>query len=463
VALSDRPVPLLASPDPRWPAAFARIVADGGIAAPLSPAYPPLELGWFVEDLDADVIVVSDDLAPLARPLAAGRRLVRLGEAAAGDPPPPWAGRASDPALILYTSGTTGRPKGAVITRGNLEVQTRVLASAWALAGADRVLHALPLHHLHGLVVAMLAPLRAGARMSFLPRFEAGRVIEALASGTTVWMAVPTMYHRLRKLAERDPAAARRLADAAAGLRLATSGSAPLPIGLGSWWATLHGALPLERYGMTEIGIALANPLERARRRSGSVGLALPTVEIKIRDGDGGGDGDPDGNRDGPGELLVRGPSVFAGYWSRPARAGLPATDPDGWFATGDRAERAPDGHVKLLGRISTDILKCAGYKISALEIEVALREHPAVDDVAVVGLPDAALGDRVIAAVVVRHGAEASGEVLREFCRERLAAYKVPRAFELVDALPRNPLGKILKPALVRALSRPGQGGAGE
>jgi len=446
MALSDRPVPILATAGPGWLDGFAAVVAGGGVALPLSAAYPPAELGWFADDVGADTVVLSDDLVEHGAVLAQGRRVVRLGELAGGPGGDPLAGPAEQPALILYTSGTTGKPKGVVLSRGNLIAQTDVLARAWGIGPADRMVHALPLHHLHGLVVALLAPHRAGARVHLLPRFDAARAIDALeAEKATLWMAVPTMYHRLRELSERDPSAARALRGAAGRLRLATSGSAALPVGLAAWWRGLHGAIPLERYGMTEIGIALSNPLDPAGRRAGSVGRPLPTVDIRLVGDDGG------ESAAGPGELWVRGPSVFRAYWQRPdATASAFVGD---WFRTGDLAVRDPDGAVRLLGRASVDILKSAGYKISALEIEEVLREHPDVAEVAVVGLPDEALGDRVVAAVIARPGAAPGPDAIHAFGRARLPSYKAPREVVLVDDFPRTPLGKVQKAALVRLL----------
>jgi malonyl-CoA/methylmalonyl-CoA synthetase len=450
--LSDRPVPILASAGPAWLDGFAAIVADGGVAVPLSPAYPPAELVWFADDLGADTVVVSDDLAGHGAELARGRRVVRLAELTgpgrtAADP---LSGPPEQAALILYTSGTTGRPKGAVLSRGNLVAQTGALAAAWGIGPGDRMVHALPLHHLHGLVVALLTAHRAGARVHFLPRFDAAGVVLALeAERATLWMAVPTMYHRLRELTERDASAAAALRRAAERLRLATSGSAALPAGLAEWWRGLHGAIPLERYGMTEIGIALSNPLDRQSRRAGSVGWPLPSVDIRLVGEDG---------RDvaaEPGELWVRGPSVFGRYWQRPeATAGAFEGD---WFRTGDLAQQAFDGCVRLLGRASVDILKSAGFKISALEIEEVLRDHPSVAEVAVIGAPDEALGERVVAVVIARAGAAPSSDELQAFARARLPGYKAPRQFILVDEFPRTPLGKVQKAELLRSLAARG------
>jgi malonyl-CoA/methylmalonyl-CoA synthetase len=283
-----------------------------------------------------------------------------------------------------------------------------------------------------------------------LPRFDPHRVWEEIARGdVTVWMAVPTMYQRLLEAFDAaDPATQARWSKGARALRLATSGSAALPVTLAARWSAIAGAVPLERFGMTEIGVGMSNPLDVAGRRPGSVGPALPTVESRIVDESG---------RDldaGPGELLIRGPSVFPGYFRRDEATRAAFTD-DGWFKTGDVAERTPDGYVRLLGRTSVDILKSGGYKLSALEIEEVLRESPAVAEVAVVGLPDETWGDRVVAVVVPRpgHAASFSPDALRAWAKERLAPYKVPREVRVVSALPRNALGKVVKPDLVKSL----------
>ncbi len=421
-------VVLLAEQDAGWVASFLGILLAGGVVLPVSPAYPPSELEWFAADAGAAVAIVGEVHGAIAGRLAAGRRVFTPAELFAAQPAAPVpASASSDDAVLVYTSGTTGRPKGARLTHTGLTAQVDMLGAAWQITGADRLLHALPLHHVHGLSVALLSTLLQGASVRMLPRFDAERVAAELA-GATRWMAVPAMYHRLR---ERDDP---RLRVAAPALRLATSGSAALPASLAAWWRELAGAIPLERYGMTEIGIVAGNPLEPERRRPGSVGLPLPGVELRL---------------DEHGELSVRAPTIFAGYHGRPC----PELDEEGWFRTGDVAERDGEGYLRLLGRTSVDILKSGGYKISALEIEEALRAHPAVADAAVVGVPDEAWGERIVAAVVLRGPLEA--DELRAFARARLAAYKVPREVVFVDdgELPRNPMGKIVKPELRRRL----------
>jgi len=361
-----------------------------------------------------------------------------------------------DPALQIYTSGTTGKPKGAVLTHGNLGAQQRLLGEAWGMREDDVLLHCLPLHHVHGLSIALLNVLGAGGCARMLA-YEATRVWEALGE-STVFMAVPTIYAKL--LAAYDAADAQtraRWGSHARTLRLATSGSAALPVGLAARWRELTGVIPLERFGMTEIGVALSNPLH-GERRAGSVGLPLPTVEVRVVD--------EAGREAQTGELWVRGPSVFPGYHRREEATQQAFAVLDGvrYFRTGDTVVREPDGYVRILGRTSVDILKSGGYKLSALELEELLREHPAVGEVAVVGVPDEVWGDRVVACVVPRAGQEAqcSEEVLRAFAKERVAAYKVPKQVVLLQELPRNAMGKVVKPELVRTVPSPAGRGSG-
>jgi len=451
-SLEGRRVAILLPPGAAWVEAFLGIVAGGGVAVPLSPLYPPAELSWFAADAGADTAIVAAELDERASLLAAGRRILRPEDLLAASPSEPAAIAAiapTDTALLLYTSGTTGKPKGARITHENLAVQGELLRAAWGYRDDDALLHALPLHHLHGLGISLLTTLLAGARARMLPRFEARRVWEALAGGgITVWMAVPTMYQKLLEAFDAEgPATQARWAAGARGLRLATSGSAALPVTLAARWRALSGAIPLERFGMTEIGVGMSNPLDPEARRAGSVGPALPTVSARIVD-DAGADLEA-----GPGELYIRGPSVFPGYWQR--EDATAAAFADGWFKTGDVAERTPDGYVRLLGRTSVDILKSGGYKLSALEIEEALRDHDAIAEIAVVGVPDETWGDRVVAVVVPVSGrdVECSEELLRAWARERLAVYKVPRQVIVVASLPRNALGKVVKPELMKAI----------
>jgi malonyl-CoA/methylmalonyl-CoA synthetase len=454
--LAGARVAILAQQDADWVATLLGIWLAGGVAVPLSPAYPSAELAWFGADADVDAVVLSPEHGPLAAALSAGRRCLTsdAGRAAAASPhraprtlaPAPLG--ETDIAVILYTSGTTGRPKGAPLGFDHLGACADRLRDAWGLGADDVLLHTLPLHHLHGLSIALLATLASGGAVHMLRRFDAAAVVAALGSGAaTTFMAVPTMYMKLREHVGGD---AKALAARIRRPRLCTSGSAALPVTLAGFWADATGEIPLERFGMTEIGVGASNPLAPAARRAGSVGLPLPAVELRLVDESG-----HDLDR-GPAELWVRGPQVFRGYWRRD-EATAAAFAPGGWFKTGDVAERSADGFVRLLGRTSQDILKSGGYKLSALEIEEALREHPDVAEVAVVGLPDETWGERVVAALVLRPGASpsaTSAAALSAFARDRLASYKAPREFVVVGELPKNAMGKVMKAELRRELA---------
>jgi malonyl-CoA/methylmalonyl-CoA synthetase len=457
-SLDGRRIALLAEPGAAWVEAFLGILLAGGVAVPLSPLYPPSELAWFAVDAGADTVILSTALAPCAQELVQGRRVLTTKALADAPEPAGHARRAPEAvaaiapdatALLLYTSGTTGKPKGAMLTHANLAIQTELLRDAWRIGETDALLHALPLHHLHGLGISLLTALLAGARARMLPRFDARRVWDEIEHRRcSVWMAVPTMYQKLLDLFDaQDEDTRARWAAGAAALRLATSGSAALPVTVAARWEAITSAIPLERFGMTEIGVGMSNPLDPPRRRRGSVGFPLPSVMWRILD-DAGLD-----TETGPGELLIRGPSVFAGYFGRDEATADSFTE--GWFRTGDIAERSADGYLRLLGRTSVDILKSGGYKLSALEIEETLRDNPAVAEVAVIGLPDDTWGDRVVAIVVPAPGcADACApDVLRAWAKARLVAYKVPREILLTSALPRNPMGKVVKPELRRAV----------
>ena len=439
--MREKRVAILVTPGAAFVASLAGAWLAGACAVILSPLHPAPETAYFLEDSHAAAILVSADLAaslaqenarPKIDPASCAPR-----EIDAGRMPP----KESD-ALQLYTSGTTGKPKGAVLTHANLDANTRVLEEAWGITKDDLLLHVLPLHHTHGLVVALLTMLRAGGRVRMLGAFDARRVWNELEKAT-VFMAVPTIYAKL--MAAFDAASVDTQETwmyHARTLRLATSGSAALPVSLANRWRQIRGDIPLERYGMTEIGMALSNPLH-GERKPGYVGRPLPTVETKIVEG----------------ELWVRGPSVFRGYFEREdaTRASFAAADDGGapWFMTGDTVEQDAGGAFKILGRTSIDILKSGGYKLSALEIEETLRGIDAVAEVAVVGVPDEEWGDRVTACVVAKPGreAECDAEKVREFCKKLLAVYKVPKDVVLVSALPRNAMGKVVKPELVKAL----------
>jgi malonyl-CoA/methylmalonyl-CoA synthetase len=331
-----------------------------------------------------------------------------------------------------------------------LAVQQTLLREAWGFTESDELLHVLPLHHMHGLCIALLTALGALSRVRMLAAFDGPNVWESLAHCTS-FMAVPTIYAKLFTSYDAAPPETReRWRRHAKGLRLATSGSAALPVSLARRWHDLTGTIPLERFGMTELGVALSNPLN-GPRREGSIGKPLPTVDIRIVN--------DQGEDASQGELWVAGPSVFQGYFEKPEANASAFVDQEGkrYFRTGDTVERSPDGYVRVLGRTSVDILKSGGYKLSALEIEEVLREADAVAEVAVVGLPDETWGERVVACVVAKPGRETECDevTLRAFAKTRLASYKVPKNVLPMTELPRNAMGKVIKPELVRLISK--------
>ncbi len=442
-------VALLVTQGARWVEGFLGVLAAGGVVVPLSPLHPQAEQRWFIERSGATVALGCE---ALGEPLRAWAPVEVLGvealrqEARAEQPlPRPASGEA---ALILYTSGTTGKPKGALISHDNLAAVARLLGSAWQWRPEDVLLHALPLHHLHGLGIALFTALLAGSTTVMRPRFDAAELWELCAEGT-VLMGVPTMHKRLLDaLDAAPPESAARWRRNAAGLRLVTSGSAALPRTVGERWRALSGDYPLERFGMTEIGVGLSNPVD-GERVAGSCGLPLPGMDVRLVGEDG-----REVAPGEPGEIWIRGPGVFLGYDGDEAATRAAFTE--GWFRSGDLATRDERGYVKILGRLSVDILKSGGYKLSALEIEEVLRDHPAVADAAVVGLPDETWGELVVAALLPRPGraAELSEEAVRAFAKERIAAYKVPKRVVVLEQVPRNPVGKVVKPELAKLLA---------
>ncbi|HEU0077211.1 MAG TPA: acyl-CoA synthetase, partial [Longimicrobiaceae bacterium] len=444
--LAGARVAFLAPPGWDYVAVQWGIWRAGGIAVPLAASHPPAELEYVVRDADAAVVVAHPDFAETLRPVAErnGRRFLATPEALAAAPGPlPRVGEGR-PAMMVFTRGTTGKPKGVVTTHANLRAQVTSLVEAWGWRADDRILLVLPMHHVHGIVNVLTCALWAGAACEILPRFDADAAWERIESGAlTLFMAVPTIYHRLVAAWEgADPGRRRRMSEGCARMRLMVSGSAALPVQTLERWKEISGHTLLERYGMTEMGMALSNPLH-GERRPGYVGVPLPGVEVRLVD-DAGEPVEPGT----PGEIEVRGENVFAEYWRRPEATAEAFRQ--GWFRTGDVAV-VEDGYFRILGRTSVDIIKTGGYKVSALEIEEVLRTHPDVAECAVVGVEDPDWGERICVAVEARGGASLTLDGLQGWARERLAPYKLPRDLRLVDALPRNAMGKVTKPDVAR------------
>jgi malonyl-CoA/methylmalonyl-CoA synthetase len=424
------------------PESFALYLATlriGAVFLPLNPAYTEAEVEHFLRDARPKVAVATPkrESALAALTGRSGSTSVwSLGAAADGsllaDLPPteaPVAARAPDDlAAILYTSGTTGRPKGAMLTHANLATNADALAALWRFFPEDRLLHVLPTFHAHGLFVAANTVMVAGGSMVFPPRFDAEELFRLLPRATAM-MGVPTIYGRLLG----DPRLTR---EACAHVRLFVSGSAPLSSDTHRDWLERTGHAILERYGMTETIITTSNPYE-GPRRAGSVGLPLPRVELRIVDPETGRP-QPDG---APGMLEVRGPTVFAGYWGRTRSA--EDFRPDGFFITGDIAVRDGDGYLRIVGR-GKDLVISGGYNVYPREIEVEIDAVPGVVESAVVGVPHPDFGEGVTA-IVVRSG-DIGEAALIERLVGRLARYKVPKRVLFVDDLPRNAMGKVQK-----------------
>ena len=440
--LDEARVAFLVTPGSAYAAIQRGIWRAGGVAVPLAVTHPPAELDYVIRDSGASLVIADSPAAGALGPLAAGagaRFLLSTDALQAAPADVPSHIGASRRAMIVYTSGTTGRPKGVVSTHATIGAQIASLVAAWEWTPADRLLLALPLHHVHGIINGLGSALAVRATCE-IRLFETEAIWDRLASGKiTVFTAVPTMYHRL--IASWDAASPderRRRSEGVRQLRLMMSGSAALPVPTLERWREISGHVLLERYGMTEIGMALANPLSGVRR-PGFVGTPLPGVEVRLVDESGAlvADGTP-------GEIEVRGPSVFSEYWQRPEETQTAFRD--GWFRTGDVAVVEDDSY-RLLGRTSVDIIKTGGFKVSALEIEAVLRAHPAIAECAVVGVDDPEWGERVALAVELRPGAAISLQELQLWARPQLASYKIPRALTSVEALPRNAMGKVVKP----------------
>ncbi|MCL4244985.1 MAG: acyl-CoA synthetase, partial [Candidatus Dadabacteria bacterium] len=438
--LGEKRAAFIVRPGFDYPAILLGIWRAGGIAVPLCVSHPDPELEYAIKDSGAGFVIAGEEFTGRLERIsaAAGADFFLSGNVIEGKAAPLPALDEGRRAMIIYTSGTTNRPKGVVTTHANIRHQITSLVGAWGWTKEDFILNPLPLHHLHGILNVLLCALWSGAKCELLVKFDARAVWEKfIRNGYTVFMAVPTIYTRLIRAWEEAPPGEREaMSGAARRMRLMVSGSAALPVGTLHEWEEITGHVLLERYGMTEIGMALSNPLA-GRRMPGKVGTPLPGVEVALIDEEG-------RILSGPaeGEIVVRGKNVFLEYWQRPEETSGSFT-PGGWFRTEDAAERDGEGIYRILGRKSVDIIKSGGYKISALEIEEVLREHPSIADCAVVGVPDEEWGERVSAALVPSGEDEIPTEALREWCRERLAPYKVPTRFLKVKELPRNQMGK--------------------
>ncbi|KAM9765871.1 malonate--CoA ligase ACSF3, mitochondrial [Menidia menidia] len=449
---------------------------SGGTAVPLYRKHPVSELEYIVSDSQSSLLIAAHPYAETLEPLAQKLRLPCLTmpltsnlealETETNEKETTITDWADRPAMIIYTSGTTGRPKGVLHTHSSIQAMVQCLVSEWAWSKDDVILHTLPLHHVHGIVNKLLCPLSVGATCIMLPEFQPQKVWEMLLTSkapmVNLFMAVPTIYSKLIQYYDQHftqphvkdfvKAVCRER------IRLMVSGSAALPLPTLQRWEEITGHVLLERYGMTEIGMALSNPL-KGPRIPGAVGSPLPSVDVRIVMSNTTNTTIAVGTHketqvcpglDGKeGELLVRGPSVFKEYWNKPQETRESFTD-DGWFKTGDTAVYK-DGVYWIMGRTSVDIIKSGGYKISALEVERHLLAHPDIIDVAVIGAPDATWGQKVTAVVQLRKGQRMTLPELKTWAREHMAPYTIPTGLVLVEEMPRNQMGKVNKKDLLR------------
>ncbi|WIX83805.1 acyl-CoA synthetase [Amycolatopsis carbonis] len=427
-------VAVWATPTLHTSVAVVAALLAGVPVVPLNPKIGERELAHILAD-STPALVLAEAGVTLPEGLAELERrdipLTGSGPVPADEP------GAEAPAFIVYTSGTTGPPKGVVLPRRAISSTLDALEDAWAWTGDDVLVHGLPLFHVHGLILGILGPLRRGGSVRHLGRFSTEGVARELTSGATMMFGVPTMYHRIAETVADDA----ELASALGRARLLVSGSAALPVHDHQRITAATGQQVVERYGMTE---TLMNTSVRAdgERKPGTVGVPLAGVELRLVDESGA----EITELEAVGEIHVRGPNLFTEYLNRPDATA--AALAGGWFRTGDMATRDADGYVKIVGRKATDLIKSGGYKIGAGEIENALLEHPGVAEAAVTGEPDDDLGERIVAWVVPA-GARPSASELADHVAKLLAPHKRPRVVRYLDALPRNDMGKILKRAL--------------
>ncbi|KAE8752620.1 hypothetical protein FOCC_FOCC000742 [Frankliniella occidentalis] len=444
---------------------------SGQIVVPLSPLHPESSLKYFITDSDASLLLTTNELAPQLAGIAqsSGRQLVVLDDALRTlamkpeikvDPSQVDLVQPAEPssdvnaglvdefyadsnAMIIYTSGTTSNPKGVVLSYRNLDAQIQSLIEAWNITSKDNILHTLPLHHIHGIVNGMMCPLTVGGRCTMLPNFSSSQVWSQLlairmkaADRVNVFMGVPTSYVKLLEEYELIFSKNEKMREyikkiLSEKIRLMTSGSAPLPTTVFEGWEKISGHRLLERFGMSEVGMALSNPLNPpSERRPGFVGTPLPGNKVRIV-------------RTEKSEQNLN--EVKEEVLCEGDMNGTKVLVNDG-----DTAQYV-DGSYKILGRTSIDILKTGGYKVSAVEVETALLSHPDIIDCSVVGLPDATWGQKVAAVVVTRPGAEILLSQVREWSRDKLPPYAIPTVLRVLDKIPRNALGKVNKANMVK------------
>jgi malonyl-CoA/methylmalonyl-CoA synthetase len=410
---------------------------SGAMMVPLCITHPKEELLYVLEDSGTELILADKELRELLPQSKVKTAFPDFNGTFTDTFPANYTTPFStDPALMLYTSGTTGKPKGVVHSHASLSAQVNTLIHAWEWSENDHILHFLPLHHTHGIINKWLCALLSGATCEMMDRFDADTVWKRISSGRiNLLMAVPTIYVKLIESFNQNHTANDELKNTLLQFRLMVSGSAALPVSVLEKWKAISGHVLLERYGMTETGMVLSNPY-KGTRKPGTVGQVLPGMEVRLADEENKVNGTE-------GELQVRGANMFSGYWNRESETKKSFTK-DGWFRTGDMV-RLDDGYYVIAGRLSTDIIKSGGYKISALEIEAVLLTHPEVKECVVVGIADDTWGERIGAAVVWKNDPHEL-EIIRRWMSDKLAVYKLPSLLISVNEIPRNAMGKAVK-----------------
>lgn len=417
----------------------------GGVVVPLCLSAAEPELEYALSDSETSMVVATKNqsakVASLCQKLDIPLLVLEEPDAVSGKPLPIL--NPSRRAMILYTSGTTSKPKGVVLSHANIQAQIESLVEAWEWQTNDRIPLFLPLHHIHGIINVLSCALWMGATIKPFSKFDSSTILTRVKEDAyTVFMAVPTIYVKLIEALEALVKEERKaVVQGFRNMRLMVSGSAALPASVHKTWTQLTGQKLLERYGMTEIGMALSNPFH-GERRPGAVGIPLPKVEVRLMAES----GDLVTDENEPGEIQVRGPCVFNQYWKR--HKITTESFQDNWFRTGDMAV-IENGYYRIMGRLSVDIIKSGGYKLSALEIEAVLLQHPMIKECAVIGHLDDTWGEVVAAAVVLEEEESLHLDSLRDDCRDKLSNYKLPKKLRIVESLPRNAMGKVTKPAI--------------
>lgn len=447
---------------------------SGNVAVPLCADHPPETLRYYIQNSDSDIVIASKQSVDVIHQALKGedakRGLVLIEDLLKDQIQEPHSLKTSPDdvdALIIYTSGTTGPPKGVVLTHGNLRAQAQAMIQVWDWSNQDSLLHVLPLHHVHGITNCLLTPLSIGANVTMLEKFDPEHVWQYLLqkeeTKPNLFMAVPTIYSKLIQNFPKQYNPQEIKGVLQSKIRLMVSGSAALPVPVLEKWKMLTGHTLLERYGMTEIGMALTNPLEESKRISGSVGRPFPGVSARIVDISSNQKdrilAESDWQKfkvyfsdkeESSGELQIKGPNVFKTYFGNPEASSKEFTE-DGWFKTGDTAFMDQSGVFQILGRTSVDIIKSGGYKISALDVERVLLGHPKIKDVAVIGIPNEEYG-QVLAAIVVLDDLDTNLNEISDWLSNKLPKYSVPRIWKPMEALPRNTMGKVNKKELVKS-----------